>query len=74
MLLFLIGCDVVKLSALNESLICTYFRLGSISPFCSVDGLLEAISSDKASTSITENPTKKKIDWPGPDACFGRCQ
>lgn len=73
-LLFLISWDVVKLCALNENRICTYFCLGSISPFCSVDGLLEAISFDKAPTSTKENLTKKKIVWPGPDACFGRCQ
>jgi len=74
-LLFLISCNVVKLSALNEKSNLHMFFLGSISPFCSVDGLLEAISFDKAPpTSTKENPTKKKIDWPGPDACFGRCQ
>lgn len=60
--------------ALNENLICTYFCWGSISPFCSVDGLLEDISFDKAPTLIKENPTKKEIGWPGPDACSGRCQ
>lgn len=61
MLLFLIDCHMVKLSALNEHLICTYFCLGSISPLCSVDGPLETISFDKVSTSQKKILLRRKL-------------
>lgn len=62
-LLFLLGCNVVKSSALNENLICTYFCLGSISPFCSLDGLLEAVSFAKAQQNLSKRKSYSEEDW-----------
>ncbi|EOA93247.1 hypothetical protein Anapl_17797 [Anas platyrhynchos] len=69
-------CDMVGLCTLKENVICKYFGLDSISPLCSGDGQLEAISflaptSSKEKTNKKSYFHKKKIDRLSLDAYFG---
>lgn len=69
---------MVGLCALKENVICKYFGLDSLSPLCSGDGQLEAISFlaplSKEKTNKKSYFHKKKVDRLSLDAYFGRCQ